>query len=419
MKTLPRFTFGMGDRFGLQGEAQLRAVLAAQQGGIAVAPVWNKSFREHSLIGTEPHRVREEADAAVTALGYSGDYFVDADHITMKTVDLFIASSDFFTLDVAENLGSPPSQPEKAQRFAARLGELGEVDLGGSANRLVFDAKTIDEIVGIYGGAVETASALYQQILSQKDADSFAVEVSMDETEVPQQPKELLGILCLLALEGIPVQTIAPKFSGRFNKGVDYVGALEQFRMEFEADLLVVQHATGHFGLPASLKLSVHSGSDKFSLYPIIRELLSQHGAGLHIKTAGTTWLEEVIGLAEAGGAGLECVKQLYRDALGRLEELTAPYSTVLDIDPSKLPTRDEAANWSGKQVVLMLEHNPQHPAFNPSLRQLFHVAFKLAAQMDERYLDLLRTHAPLVNQRVYNNLYANHLLKVFPQSGS
>lgn len=419
MKKLPRFAFGMGDRFGLQGEAQLRAVLDAQKLGIDVAPVWNKSHREHTLIGTEPQQVREEADAAVRALGYSGSYFVDADHINLKTVDLFVASSDFFTLDVAEELGSPPSNREKALQYASRLEELGEVELDGSGERLCFDAKTVDEIVGTYGGAVETASAIYEHILSHKDEDSFAVEVSMDETDIPQQPKELLGILCLLSLEGVPVQTIAPKFSGRFNKGVDYVGDLDQFRVEFEADLLAVQYAIDHFGLPDSLKLSVHSGSDKFSLYPIIRDLIGRHGAGLHIKTAGTTWLEEVIGLAEAGGAGLDFVKQLYGDALGRLEELTAPYATVLDIDFSQLPTGDEAEHWSSEQLVSMVDHDPCNPAFNASLRQLFHVAFKLAAQREKQYLELLMTNAHVVNQRVYNNLYTKHILEVFPKTAA
>src|SRR5205814_1797651 len=113
-----------------------------------------------------------------------------------------------------------------------------------------------------------------------------------------QTPADLLVILAAIADEGIPVQTIAPKFSGRFNKGVDYSGDLAQFEKEFHADLAVMAFAVKRYGLPGSLKLSVHSGSDKFSIYAPIRRVLARFDTGLHLKTAGTTWLEELIGLA-------------------------------------------------------------------------------------------------------------------------
>ena len=99
------------------------------------------------------------------------------------------------------------------------------------------------------------------------------------------------ALLAALADEKVRAQTIAPKFTGRFNKGVDYVGDLAQFEREFSDDLAVIAHAVARYGLPANLKLSVHSGSDKFSLYPIIRRALARTGAGVHLKTAGTTWL--------------------------------------------------------------------------------------------------------------------------------
>src|SRR5262249_15231440 len=140
-------------------------------------------------------------------------------------------------------------------------------------------------------------------------------EVSMDETDAPQTPPELLIILAAFADEGIPAQTIAPKFTGRFNKGVDYVGNVAQFEKEFSEDLAVIALAVKNYGLPANLKLSVHSGSDKFSIYPAIRRGIGKFNAGLHIKTAGTTWLEEIIGLAEAGGSGLTLAKEIYAEA--------------------------------------------------------------------------------------------------------
>jgi hypothetical protein len=416
MKKLPRFTFGMGDRFGHQGEAQLQAVLDGRAQGLELAPVWNKSKREHTLIGTQPQSLRDEADAAVQALGYDGAYFVDADHINFETVDDFLACSDFFTLDVAEELGKPPVSAETAADYETALLKLGTQSLDGLPEPLVYDAATAEELVNAYGGAVEAAKKLFDKISAQKDADSFAVEVSMDETDNPQGPKELLGILCMLAVEGVPAQTIAPKFSGRFNKGVDYVGDLAQFRAEFEADLLVLRYAVEELGLPDTLKLSVHSGSDKFSLYSIISELVAKHDAGLHLKTAGTTWLEEVIGLAEAGGAALDFVKALYAEALDHVDALTAPYATVLDINPAELPTAEESALWTSEQFVRMVAHEQGDPLFNSSLRQFFHVAFKLAAKTGDEYLDLLKEHAGIVNRRVYENLYNKHVLKVFPR---
>jgi hypothetical protein len=416
MKKLPRFTFGMGDRFGHQGEAQLQAVLDGRAQGLELAPVWNKSKREHTLIGTQPQSLRDEADAAVQALGYDGAYFVDADHINFETVDDFLACSDFFTLDVAEELGKPPASAETAADYEAALLKLGTLALDGLSEPLVYDAATASELVNCYGGAVEAAKKLFDKISAQKDAGSFAVEVSMDETDNPQGPKELLGILCMLAVEGVPAQTIAPKFSGRFNKGVDYVGDLVQFRAEFEADLIGLRYAVEALGLPDSLKLSVHSGSDKFSLYPIIRELVAKHAAGLHIKTAGTTWLEEVIGLAEAGGAALDFVKALYAEALDHVDELTAPYATVLDINPAELPSAEQSAQWTSEQFVRMVAHEQDEPLFNSSLRQFFHGAFKLAAQTGDEYLDLLKEHAEVVNRRVYDNLYNKHILKIFPR---
>src|SRR6202042_3655814 len=120
-------------------------------------------------------------------------------------------------------------------------------------------------------------------------------EVSMDETDSPQTPPELLIILAAIADEKIPIQTIAPKFTGRFNKGVDYVGDVKQFAKEFEDDLAVIAFAIQQYGLPNTLKLSVHSGSDKFSIYGPIREAPMQTGPVGQVKTAARTWLEEPV----------------------------------------------------------------------------------------------------------------------------
>jgi hypothetical protein len=236
----------------------------------------------------------------------------------------------------------------------------------------------------------------------------------MDETDSPQTPPELLVILAALADRGIPIQTIAPKFTGRFNKGVDYVGDVAQFEKEFNDDLAVIAHAVKAYGLPASLKLSVHSGSDKFSIYPAIKRAIARTGAGLHIKTAGTNWLEEVIGLAESGGTGLALAKEIYSQALAKKEALCEPYATVIDIDFAKLPTSDEVNAWTSEQFTGALRHDPKNPAYDPNVRQLLHVGFKIAAQLGDTYLDALKDNRVIVSRCVTENLLERHMKPLF-----
>jgi len=322
---LEKYSFGMGDRFAHQGQAQLRAIIEAKNNGVNITPVWNKSHREHKTIGSSPDDVRIEADAAVKALGWEGQYLVDADHINMGTVDGFTASSDFFTLDVADYIGKSANEDEIEGFVKEFSGFTGALNIPGMAEPFQIEKSFIEQVARDFLFAIKEAGRIYRHIADVKGNDNFVVEVSMDEVEEPQTPAVLFFILAGLAREGIPVQTIAPKFTGRFNKGVDYVGDVNQFAREFEDDLLVIKHAVATFGLPENLKLSVHSGSDKFSIYKPIHDLLKKHDAGLHLKTAGTTWLEELIGLAMAEGEGVLIAKKIYRQALGRFEELTDP----------------------------------------------------------------------------------------------
>lgn len=398
---LGRFSLGMGDRFAQQGRAQLAACARALEAGVEVTPVWNKSHREHAIVGSTPADVRREADAAVAALGWRGAYFVDADHIRLETVDAFLEASDFFTIDVAESIGKPPA-PAALDAFCAEAGDC------GGAFGLTRDA--VRRLANKYLAAVVEAARIYRRIESAKGRGSFITEVSMDETGAPQTPDELFLILSALAREGVPVDTLAPKFTGRFNKGVDYAGDPDQFEREFEADLSAIRLAVERYGLPVHLKLSVHSGSDKFALYPRIRRVLERTGAGVHVKTAGTTWLEELIGLAEAGGAGLALAKEIYAEAHAHLKELCAPYAAVIDIDTSKLPAPQDVSSWDAQRFVAALRHDPQCPDFNPHLRQLLHVGYKVAAKMGGRYLAQLRACEETVSRNVTHNLFERHI---------
>jgi tagaturonate epimerase len=175
-----------------------------------------------------------------------------------------------------------------------------------------------------------------------------------------------------------------------------------------------VRYAVAEFGLPPSLKLSIHSGSDKFSLYPVIRRLIQKHDAGLHVKTAGTTWLEELIGLAESGGEALALVREIYIKALPRFDELVQPYEPVVDIDRARLPDANEVSHWSAGQFTAALRHDQDCPAYNVHFRQFLHVSFKIAGEMNGAYTAALEACADRIAPNVTGNLRDRHLRAIF-----
>lgn len=411
---LDRYSLGVGDRFAHQGQAQLLACRQAAEHGVTVVPVWNKSNREHAIVGSQPASVREEAGQAVSALGWKAPYYVDADHINLETVDRFVATSDFFTLDVADSIGRS-AEPGVIEGFLDRHPEFTEpIEIDGIPQPLQMSRAEAGAIASKYLDAVRQAGEIYRRLIPLKGASRFITEVSMDETDSPQTPAELLVILAAIADQGIPAQTIAPKFSGRFNKGVDYKGNVEQFELEFEADLAVIAFARQRYGLPHNLKLSVHSGSDKFSIYAPMRRALRKFKAGVHLKTAGTTWLEELIGLAEAGGEGLLLAQEVYASAYAHSEELCQPYATVIEIDPARLPSPEQVQGWSPEQFTSALRHDQTNPLYNPDLRQLLHVGYKVAASLGKRYTDLLDACEETISRNVTTNLYDRHIRPLF-----
>lgn len=411
---LGKYSFGTGDRFAHQGDAQLQGSILAKKAGIELTHVWNKSFREHKTVKSDPSSVRYEADNSVKALGWKGQYLVDADHINMETVDGFVPYSDFFTLDVADYIGKETSA-EEINAFVSNYSKyIGQLSIPGIETPFIIDERFIRTIASSFLFAAKEAGKIYRRIAELKGNEDFIAEVSMDEVDNPQTPAELFFILASIADAGIPAQTIAPKFTGRFNKGVDYVGDVAQFSREFEEDLLVIQHAIKEFGLPKNLKLSVHSGSDKFSIYKPIRELTKKYDTGVHVKTAGTTWLEELIGLAEAGDEGLELAKAIYAKALGRFDELTGPYATVIDVQIEGLPTADEVNSWTGEKFANTLRHDQSHPDFNPQFRQLLHCGYKVAAEFGDTYFNALNKYKDIIAKNVTENIYDRHIKPLF-----
>ena len=412
--TLSKNSIGVGDRFAHEASAQLRACFMAAKDGADIVPVWNKSNREHNIIGSEPGSVRAAADRAVREAGWNKPYHVDADHINFDTVDRFLDASDFYTIDVADWIGQP-ADAEAIDTFVKRHPELaGELQIPGIVEAAQIDQSFVKKTAGKYLAAVKEAGRIYRKIEDRKGKGNFIPEVSMDETDSPQTPAELLLILVSIADEGIPIQTIAPKFTGRFNKGVDYQGDLVKFGEEFADDLATIAFAVTRYDLPANLKLSVHSGSDKFSIYKPMREALRRFDAGVHLKTAGTTWLEELIGLAEAGGEGLRMAQDIYAQAYEQREALCAPYSAVIGIDVKKLPLPETVRGWSSAQYQNALRHVQTNAEFNSDLRQLLHVGFKVAAKLGTKYLQLLEQFAPTIGKNVTANLYERHIKPVF-----
>ncbi len=410
-----KYSIGIGDRFEKEAPAQLDAIIAASALGVMVTPVWNKSNREHSIVHSSPADTRKASDEAVALKNFKSSYFLDADHINLSNVDKFIAYCDFFTIDVADYIGLLPVDEVKLKLMLDKLVSLvGRISIPGLDQPIEITSDLLHSIVTKFLPAIDEAGKIYTHIKQQKGDLPFITEVSMDEVDEPQSPVDMLVILKMIAETKIPVNTIAPKFTGRFNKGVDYKGDIQKFEQEFEADLLVINYAIANFGLPTDLKISVHSGSDKFSIYPIIGMMVRKHNSGLHLKTAGTTWLEEVIGLAKSGGKGLDMAKRIYSEAYNRLDELTKPYASVVEIDPSELPAPQEVNGWDSNHYVEVLQHDLDNKNYNVSFRQLIHVGYKVAAEAGDEYKNLIVENRDVVGSCVSENILERHIKRIF-----
>ncbi|HEX3007743.1 MAG TPA: tagaturonate epimerase family protein, partial [Bacteroidales bacterium] len=339
--------------------------------------------------------------------------YLDADHINKSNVDRFLTPCNFFTLDVADYIGKKASDKEINDFLKQNDSFIGTLNIPG-IEPLKVSQEFLKSFANNYLYATQEAGKLYQYIESKKGKENFVTEVSMDEVNEPQKPLELFFILKYLADFNVPVQTIAPRFTGRFNKGVDYEGDLNVFEKEFEADLLVIDYAVNNFGLPQNLKLSIHSGSDKFSIYPIMGRLIKNYDKGIHIKTAGTTWLEEVIGLSLGTPEGLDLAKAFYSMAYRRKDELCAPYATVIDIKMKDLPEPSSIVKWTGEEFSQTLIHNQENSRYNSSFRQLIHVAFKVAAEYGALFTEALEENREIIETCVTDNLFDRHIKRLF-----
>jgi hypothetical protein len=411
---LEKYSIGIGDRFDHEGTAQLRALQLAAAKGARIVPVWNKSYREHMLARTVPEATCRAAAAAVRACRWHDSYYVDADHIGLENVDAFLPFCNFFTIEAADYIGKAASSRMTASFLSAVAPYKGSLAIPGVRTPMEVTDSVLEGFGRKYLCPIEQAGTVYRYIAEKKGPAEFIIEVSIDEARVAQTPVELFLILFAIAHEGIPIQTIAPKFIGAFLKGIDYVGDPQQFAREFRDDLALVDFAANAFDLPRNLKLSVHTGSDKFTLYPLMHCAIRDMNAGLHLKTAGTTWLEEMAGIAASGGSGLALAKEIYSQSYLRSDELCKPYLAIINIDKSRLPSPAQVASWSSEEFVNTLRHEPSCPTFNLNFRQLLHIGFRIAAEMGTRFTDMLVECRTVIEDNVTRNLYERHIRPLF-----
>jgi len=369
-------SFGFGDRLGLATPGHIAAVK-----GTKFAPIFaQQSVRENTRTGRTPQQVIDDAKRAIDAAKWDSAWGADADHLkTVDDIPPFIAAGyTFFTIDPGEHVdnGADTDSVDVLKQTVTALGwdELSALYLSGSGEQAwgSFDTETLMRATVKYGKAIQHAVSMFKRLSELSEAFDF--EVSVDETDSPTTPLEHFFIANELTRAGVKFTSLAPRFIGRFEKGVDYIGDLNALDVE------VSKHAavTAHFG---SYKLSLHSGSDKFSVYP----LMAKHwGERLHVKTAGTSYLEALRVLAKHEP---DLFSKIY--ALGRERYETDKKSYHVSADLIKLPQTDD--------LPLLLEdfhaREVLHVTFGSALEQ-YGVELKAAlVKHDDAYFDGLKAH--------------------------
>ena len=284
-------SFGFGDRLGLATPGHIAAVR-----GTKFAPIFaQQSVRENARTGRTPQQVMDDAKRAVEAAYWDSPWGADADHLkTLEDIPPFVeAGYTFFTVDPGEHVDNAadvdPADVLKQKIVDLNWDELSDLYLHQNAGLAWgrFEAESLMRATVKYGRAIQHAAVMFNRLCLMKD--EFDFEVSVDETDSPTTPLEHFFIANELTRLGVRFTSLAPRFIGRFEKGVDYIGDLHALDAEFAKHAAV----TAHFG---TYKLSLHSGSDKFSVYPLI----SKHwGERIHVKTAGTSYLEALRVLAK------------------------------------------------------------------------------------------------------------------------
>ena len=344
-------TIGTGDRLGVAGVGHIACVKDTDY-----APVLaQQSIRELNLTGRSYEDVLDAATFAVFKSGYKKPWGADGDHLKKPEEIEYAISCGYtmITLDCSEYIKTGIEKLDDAQLDAVYQAdtELEAMYVGKSFEiapgvTISFDARTYKESAVIYGAAIDFIEDMYALYIQSGTRD---FEISIDETATPTTPAQHFFVANELARRGVKFDTLAPRFCGEFQKGIDYIGDLAQFEAEFAVHAAIAEKF--------DYKISVHSGSDKFSVFPIIGKL---SGGRFHIKTAGTNWLEAMKLIAK-------CEPELYREvhkfALERFEDAKKYYVVTTDI--TKIP---DLSALSDDQLPQLFENN--------DARQLIHITY-------------------------------------------
>jgi len=336
-------SFGMGDRLGIATPGHVRAVRVVQG---RIFPIFaQQSIREMTRTGRTPQQVMDDATWGVFEEGWRGDIGADADHL--KTTDdidaCLVAGFTLFTIDpggYVDNVSQSDSLSrlnEKEQRLPVHMQLKQTGLLGKTFNfeeiQIELDEPTLLKAMVKYGNAIAHVVTMVEHLQRVAKTHSFEVEISMDETELPTSPADHVYIASELQRLGVRWISFAPRFVGRFEKGVDYIGDVHAF----EADLTIHAAIARQFG---PYKLSLHSGSDKFSIYPVFMD--QTHGLA-HVKTAGTSYLEALRTIA---ATDQELIREIYSFAQERFE--TDRHSYLISAQINKAPETITITDWPG-----------------------------------------------------------------------
>ncbi len=293
---------GCGDRLGLATPAHVRAVR-----GTGLSPFFaQQSIREMTRTGRTPDQVMDTATFGVFEEGYREGFGSDADHLkTTEDVDATVAAGfTMFTIDPGDHVDNEAHTADAAalrEKFAALPWEALETtaeDMSGrylaesfrlpDESEVAFDEVSLHRAAAKYGRALAHTAMMYRHLKAKMGDAPFELEVSVDETATPTSVAEHVFVASELRRLGVEWVGLAPRFVGEFEKGVDYIGDLDEFARAFAGHVAVARH----FG---PYKISIHSGSDKFSIYPIAAR---EAGELVHLKTAGTSYLEALRAIA-------------------------------------------------------------------------------------------------------------------------
>lgn len=334
-------SIGMGDRLGLATPGHVRALRAT---GCQVAPVFaQQSIRELARTRRTPQQVMDAATWGMFEEGWQLGAGADADHLkTPADIDACLAAGfTLFTIDpgaYVENAAEAASF-SRLRELAALLPSELRPEASGLAGRrfdvegltLVFDEPALLKAAVKYGRAVAHVASMYRHLQGAAGPLPFELEVSVDETDEPTSHLEHVYIASELRRLGVQWISLAPRYVGRFDKGVDYIGDLEAFERDF-AGHAAIARALG------SYKLSLHSGSDKFSIYPVVARLT--HGL-VHLKTAGTSYLEALRTIAQLDPALL---REVYEFSLDCYERDRSSYH--VSAERARAPLPDAVKDW-------------------------------------------------------------------------